>query len=45
MVWTTYTNKDNYNKQIVCVLEHFEIKFIPIGFNPHYPTDISNFTK
>ena len=25
-VWTTYTNKDNYNKQIFCVLEHFEIQ-------------------
>ena len=44
MVWTTYTNKDNHNKKIVCVLEHFEIQFIPIGennlrrggFNPHY---------
>ena len=28
---TSYTNKDNYNKQIACVLEHFEIKFIPIS--------------
>ena len=33
MVWTTYTNKDNYNKQIVYVLEHFEIQFIAIGEN------------
>ena len=33
MLRTAYTNKDNYNKQIVCVLEHFEIKSIPIGEN------------
>ena len=33
MVGTTYTNKDNYNKQIVCVLEHFKIQFILSGEN------------
>ena len=31
MVGTTYTNKDNSNKQIVCVLEHFKIQFLLIG--------------
>ena len=33
MVLTTYANKGNYNKKIVCVLEHFETQFIPIGEN------------
>ena len=33
MILTTYKFKHNYNKQIVCVLEHFEIQFTPIGKN------------
>ena len=32
------TYRHNYNKQIACLIEHFEIRFIlKGGFNPHDP--------